>query len=164
VQTAINAEAFKYSQLLLAGVLKKETKVKDSAEKYSPSGRDQGFRRAVVTAYNHRCALCGIRILTPDGHTAVVGAHIVPWSETHNDDPRNGLALCYLCHWAFDEGLIGVSLSYVVMTSPRLVTSDNVPGHLATFDGRAMIGPDEQSYWPDPNSLSWHIQERFQKH
>ncbi|MCB8986015.1 MAG: HNH endonuclease [Ardenticatenaceae bacterium] len=25
-------------------------------------------------------------------------AHIIPWSESHNDDPRNGLALCHLCH------------------------------------------------------------------
>ena len=71
--------------------------------------RDQGFRRAVVTAYTHRCAFCGIRMRTIDGHTAVDAAHIIPWSLSHNDDPRNGLALCKLCHWSFDEGLLGVS-------------------------------------------------------
>lgn len=162
-QGIINLEAFQYSQSLLEQAKKHQIK-EEKPEDYHASARDQGFRRAVVTAYNHRCALCGIRVLTPDGHTAVVGAHIIPWSETHNDDPRNGIALCYLCHWAFDEGLIGVSLSYVVITSPRLATNDNVPGHLATFNGRGMIRPVEQSLWPDPNSLSWHLEERFRKY
>lgn len=162
-QGIINLEAFQYSQSLLEQAKKHQIK-EEKPEGYHASARDQGFRRAVVTAYNHRCALCGIRVLTPDGHTAVVGAHIIPWSETHNDDPRNGMALCYLCHWAFDEGLMSVSLSYVVMTSPRLAANNNVPGHLATFNNRSMIGPDDQSLWPEPTSLSWHLQERFRKY
>jgi len=29
-------------------------------EMYKPVVRDQGFRRAVVTTYDHRCALCGV--------------------------------------------------------------------------------------------------------
>lgn len=162
-QGSINFEAFQYSQFLLEQAKKHQIKEGKIEEYYTPA-RDQGFRRAVVIAYNHRCALCGIRVLTPDGHTAVVGAHIIPWSETHNDDPRNGMALCYLCHWAFDEGLIGISLSYVVTTSPRLAADHNIPGHLATFNGRGMIGPVEQLLWPDPNSLSWHLEERFRKY
>jgi putative restriction endonuclease len=48
------------------------------ARLYRPAVRDQGFRRAVVTAYLHRCALCGIRVRTLDGRTAVAVAHIVP--------------------------------------------------------------------------------------
>lgn len=55
-------------------------------------------------------------MLTVDGHTAVAAAHIVPWSVSHNDDPRNDMALCRLCHWIFDEGLLGVSPSYAVET------------------------------------------------
>ena len=47
---------------------------------------------------------------TIDGHTAVDAAHIIPWSISHNDDPRNGLALCKLCHWSFDEGLLAAVL------------------------------------------------------
>lgn len=163
-QTTINAEAFKYSQQLLAGVLKKETKVKESAEKYSPSGRDQGFRRAVVLAYNHRCALCGIRMQTPDGHTAVAAAHIVPWSVSHNDDPRNGMALCHLCHWTFDKGLVGVSAEYRVLTSPRLSTDQNVPGHLVTLSHREILGPTKKELWPDVASLKWHLREVFRKY
>jgi len=163
-QGIINREAFEYSQTLLEQAKQpgvREGKI-EWQEKQTPA-RDQGFRRAVVTAYDHRCALCGIRVTTPDGHTAVVGAHVIPWSESHNDDPRNGLALCYLCHWNFDEGLIGVSTKYIVMTSPRLVIDQNIPGHLATLDGRSLIGPQDEVLWPDPNSLKWHLRERFRK-
>jgi len=51
-----------------------------------------------VSLYNHRCALCGIRMLTPDGHTVVEAAHIIPWRQSRDDKPTNGMALCRLCH------------------------------------------------------------------
>jgi hypothetical protein len=34
----------------------------------------------VVHIYEHRCAFCGVRMLTSDGHTAVDAAHVIPWS------------------------------------------------------------------------------------
>ncbi len=161
---AINLEMFEYSQTLLDQARKQQIKEgKIEQEKEQSPVRGEGFRRAVVTAYNHCCALCGIRVRTPDGHTAVVGAHIIPWSKSHNNDPRNGMALCYLCHWAFDEGLISVSLGYVVMISPRLAANHNIPGHLATSHNRGLIGPEERLLWPDPDSLEWHLTERFRK-
>ena len=121
--------------------------------------RDQGFRRVVVTAYDHRCVLCGIRLLTDDGHTAVDAAHIIPWSLSHNDDPRNGMALCRLCHWTFDEGLVGVSSHYLVLLASQLAHQPNVPGHLATLAGRGILGPAARDLWPDHDALAWHRQE-----
>jgi putative restriction endonuclease len=163
-QGAINVEAFLYSQALLehARTQKVRERAVDEA-RYRPTARDQGFRHAVITAYDHRCALCGIRMLTPDGHTAVDAAHIVPWSVSHNDDPRNGMALCRLCHWTFDEGLVGVSPQYVVITSTQLAAAHNVPGHLVTLDGRGILGPFEQYLWPDLDALSWHHRHVFRK-
>jgi len=38
---------------------------------------------------------------------------IVPWGLTHNDDPRNGMALCRLCYWTFDEGLKGSDIDRI---------------------------------------------------
>jgi putative restriction endonuclease len=163
-QGAINLESFRYSQKLLEQARTQQVKERLAEEDaYRPAARDQGFRRAVVTAYDHRCALCGIRMLTPDGHTVVNAAHIVPWSISQNDDPRNGIALCRLCHWTFDEGLIGVSFRYLVITSPQLATGQNVPGHLLTLNGRGIIGPFEQPLWPDLDALTWHRQNVFRK-
>jgi len=163
-QGVINAEAFQYSRALLEKARIQQSKEGPAGEeRYRSAARDQGFRRAVIIAYDHRCALCGIRMLTPDGHTAVDAAHIVPWSISHNDDPRNGMALCRLCHWTFDEGLIGVSSRYVVITSPQLAASHNVPGHLLTLTDRGIIGPAEQPLWPYLDALSWHRQHVFRK-
>jgi putative restriction endonuclease len=130
-------------------------------EVYLPAVRDQGFRRAVVTAYSHRCALCGIRVRTLDGHTAVTAAHIVPWSETHDDRPANGMALCRMCHWTFDEGLLGVSQEYEVIASRQLPVPDNLPGYLTNLEGRGIVGPSEDPFWPDTASLRWHHENVF---
>ncbi len=102
-------------------------------------------------------------MLTVDGHSAVDAAHIVPWSITHNDDPRNGMALCRLCHWTFDEGLTSVSAKYTMLLSAELRTSVNVPGHLLTLESRPILGPLDQTFMPDLKSLGWHRETTFRK-
>jgi putative restriction endonuclease len=158
-QAGINAEAFSYSVELEQKAhlpLVAETLEADS---YKPAARDQGFRRIVVTTYDHRCALCGVRIITPEGHTVVDAAHIIPWSKSRNDDIRNGMALCKLCHWAFDEGMMGVSDGYNVITSRQIAANPNVPGFLLTLSGRGIIGPPDREFWPAQQYLAEHRRE-----
>lgn len=157
----INLQAFVYSQHLIEQARKqvKETPGEDDA--YQPIVRDQGFRRAVVRIYDHRCAFCGVRMLTSDGRTAVDAGHIIPWSISHDDDPHNGMAMCGLCHWTFDQGLLGVSARYLVLLSGELRITQNVPGHLLTLQGRSIIGPAEQVLWPHVEALDWHHQNVF---
>jgi putative restriction endonuclease len=160
-QGVINQQSFKYSQQLIDQARKELQETADDV--YQPIVRDQGFRRAVVRIYDRRCALCGLRMLTIDGHSVVDAAHIVPWTITHNDDPHNGMALCRLCHWTFDEGLVSVSDHYVLILSPELRAGTNVAGHLLTLDGRTLIGPSEQELWPDIDALGWHRHVVFRK-
>jgi putative restriction endonuclease len=119
-QAMVNTRAFEYSRELLAGTEAGQVRELPPSYEVPPAVRDQGFRRAVVVAYERRCALCGIRILTLEGHTAVDAAHIIPWSVSRDDRPTNGMALCRLCHWAFDEGMVTVDGRYSVVTSPQL--------------------------------------------
>jgi putative restriction endonuclease len=160
-QGAINYESFLYSRKLLE---QDEQTIRETLaeETYRPAARDQGFRYAVVTAYAHRCALCGVRVRTLDGHTAVTAAHIVPWSVGYDDRPANGLALCRTCHWIFDEGLLSVSQSYGILASSQLRIADNLPGYLTGLEGRGIVGPVERVYWPDLESLKWHRKHIFQ--
>jgi putative restriction endonuclease len=161
-QGAINIEAYKYSQNLLEQARKqKDSEPLSIGQAVRPAARDQGFRRAVVTAYDHRCAVCGVRMQTADGHTVVDAAHIKPWSVSFNDNPRNGMALCKLCHWTFDEGMISVSARYIVVTSPQLSINHNIPGHVITFASRKIICPEEETLWPDLEALGWHRQNVF---
>jgi putative restriction endonuclease len=156
-QSITNRGAFLYSEGLLNNPENSRVEETLSVEEvYLPAVRDQGFRRAVVTAYSHRCVLCGIRVRTLDGHTAVTAAHIRPWSDTHDDRPANGMALCRMCHWTFDEGLLGVSRRYEVISSGQLGILDNLPGYLTNLEGRGIVGPSQRVFWPDIESLRWH--------
>lgn len=161
-QGKINLESYFYSQDLLAKV--KRQKLRETAVSETEYIiRDQGFKRTMHRIYDHRCALCGIRVKTAEGYTVVVGAHIIPWSVSHNDDPRNGLSLCRLCHWTFDEGLLTINLDYVVHTSPQLNSLGNMPAHLALLNQRGMIRPDDSDFLPAPDSLSWHMKKVFRR-
>jgi putative restriction endonuclease len=155
-QSIINREAFDYSRVLEEKSHLPLVKEIIEADNYRPAARDQGFRRHVVTTYDHRCALCGVRIITPEQYTAVEAAHIVPWSKSQNDDIRNGMALCKLCHWAFDNGMMGVCENYGVITSRHISAQPNAPGFLLTLTGRSIIGPAEQALWPAHEYLAEH--------
>ncbi len=155
-QSVINRDAFDYSRLLEEKSHQPLVKEILEADNYQPAARDQGFRRIVVKTYDHRCALCGIRIVTPDGHTVVEAAHIIPWSESQNDDIRNGMALCRTCHWGFDEGMLGVSDSYTVITSRSIGTDLNFPGLLTLLSGRGMILPANKFHQPALENLAGH--------
>jgi putative restriction endonuclease len=65
------------------------------------SVRAAGFGLRVLTAYSHRCAMCGVQLRLIDG------AHILPVEEPGStDETNNGIALCALHHRSYDRGLI----------------------------------------------------------
>lgn len=158
-QLVINAEAYAYNMELVRVAHQPKVKEVLDSGMYKPVVRDQGFRRAVIITYDHRCALCGVRIVTSEGHTVVDAAHIVPWSVSKNDDIRNGMALCKLCHWVFDKGMMGVSEGYNVITSRQIAADPNVPGFLLTLSGRGIIPPADSALWPGQEYLKWHRRE-----
>jgi putative restriction endonuclease len=155
-QAAVNQGAFDYERLLEQQAHQPLVKEVLETSSYKPVVRDQAFRKVVTTSYDHRCALCGIRIVTPEGHTVVEAAHIVPWSDSRNDDIRNGMALCRLCHWGFDEGMLGVSNNYQVITSTAIGLTPNFAGPLQTLTGRGIIPPQDTVLWPAQEYLGEH--------
>lgn len=71
------------------------------------------FRQQVREAYQSTCLVCGVH-LPSTSLNAVPGvdaAHILPWAEYDLDVVANGICLCKLHHWAFDEGLILITES-----------------------------------------------------
>jgi putative restriction endonuclease len=154
-EMGIQQQAFQYGLELEA---RAHTTAKDAGLEviYNDVVRDQGFRRVVVQSYDHRCALCGVRIITPEGHTVVEAAHIKPWSRFRDDNIQNGMALCRLCHWAFDEGLMSVDSNYNVLISRQMAVAPNAAGFLMTLSGRPIIRPQDEALWPDLDRLLWH--------
>lgn len=162
-QAYVNTNASKYSSELLttADLSPVYTANSEENETLKTRVRSQGFRKAIVTLYNHRCSLCGIRMLTPEGHTIVEAAHIIPWSKSHDDRPQNGIAMCRLCHWSFDEGLMGVGDEYEVLVSKAVRQDNNFPGHMETLSGRGIFRPKKSQYWPNMGNLVRHRKDKF---
>ena len=162
-QSKVNIKSHEYSENLLERARKLSMEQASKQQQEEKPVRDAGFRRAIVLSYDHRCAFCGIRVLTWEEHTVVEAAHIKPWSESYNDDPRNGIALCKLCHWTFDQGLMSIDDSFRILASSLLQVNRNIPGHLAMLAEREIMGPDEKRFWPDYSCIKWHQHEIFQR-
>ena len=161
-QGHLNYAAYQYSEKLLKVAERQEQFEKPEDEPdWQKKIRDQGFRRTIVVLYQHRCALCGIRMLTPEGHTIVDAAHVKPWKDSFDDRPTNGMALCKLCHWSFDKGLMGVSKKYEVLVSKQIVKEQNYPGHILTLTDRPIFTPEKESFWPTQDNLHWHRKKVF---
>jgi putative restriction endonuclease len=162
----ITAQSFEYSRNLLSRSREPFTlkEAPELAAQYTTESRSTGFRRTIVAAYQHTCAICKIRIVTPEGRTAVSAAHIVPWSMSHNDDPRNGMALCGLHHWAFDEGLIGINPStYQITISPVVEPNEDATEPLRRLHDARLHLPDHSTLYPAPGALRWHQKEVFRR-
>lgn len=163
----VTAEALQYSFDLLNATDEhfklRGRHMKESSAEYIPEARSVAFCQVVLRAYDFTCALCRIRVVTPEGRSAAVAAHIVPWSESYNDDPRNGLALCGLHHWTFDEGLVTISSDHRVIVS-KLVSADTRGTEpLLGLSGQEISLPEATTLWPAEEALAWHREHTFRK-
>jgi putative restriction endonuclease len=120
--------------------------------------RDPAFRRVVTEIYDYRCAATGIRIVLPTGEAMVEAAHIHPFSEAGDDDPKNGLALCPNMHWAMDRNLIAPGEDLKWHASPAL--DPRIPDFaaLVSLDGQPILLPREARFAPKRESLEWRMQ------
>lgn len=127
---------------------------------FTDEGRSMAFRAVVVEAYVHTCAVCGARVRTPAGRSAVQAAHIVPFSVCRNNDPRNGIALCPLHHWAFDQGMLAVTDRYEVKVHAYAEEMPADEGFLA-LKGRGLRLPEDRRIHPAPVTIEWHQKHVF---
>jgi putative restriction endonuclease len=122
--------------------------------------RSAGFRRMVVENYDHQCCACGLRIRIPEmGVSFVDAAHLIPFAESRDDHPTNGVALCKHHHWAMDQRLLapGPSLSWHV--SPRVdPRRSRGEEELWRLRGHALLVPAEPAYAPAPEALRWRLE------
>jgi putative restriction endonuclease len=119
--------------------------------------RNPAFRKVITEIYDFRCAATGARIILPNGEALVEAAHIHPFSETRDDDPRNGLALTPNMHWAMDKNIISPGPDKKWHVSKLL---DNRIPDLQIYtalEGMPLILPKESKYEPKIESLEWRL-------
>ncbi len=125
------------------------------------------FRQRVRDAYQATCIVCGAHF-PPTPHSpgpGVDSAHILPWSEYGLDDISNGLCLCKIHHWAFDESILRMRFedgNYLVEIPEH--TCHAITGFDPSFSIERLMEhvgsiptsrlPRSQADWPRPQFLS----------
>jgi predicted restriction endonuclease len=146
----------------------KERKVTKATREYVL--RLRGFRQAVIEAYDCRCAVCRLKINSPDSLSwEVEAAHIVPHSSLGRDDIWNGIALCHLHHWAFDVGWFTLQDDYMIQSSPQIHSLPSDFGRLGDYEffralsnnSTRILLPSRSEIHPHHNAIRWHRQNVF---
>ncbi|MYH52069.1 MAG: hypothetical protein F4139_03850 [Gemmatimonadetes bacterium] len=129
---------------------------------YTP--RDPRFRRAVLEAYDERCAVCEHDIRFGDRLLGLEAAHIRWHSHDGRDVVPNGLALCSVHHKALDLGAMGLEGrggGFRVLISGRVRGRSPAARRLVGFQGRAIRPPRSLLDAPDRRFVAWHREEVF---
>jgi putative restriction endonuclease len=135
----------------------------EDALREEPPGRDGAFRHTILEIYDYRCAACGIRVKVSDDLSLVEAAHIIPFHESRNDKPDNGLALCPNHHWAMDRFLIAPCPDSNRAAGVWRVGSGLDPRiegqkDLVALSNQPVIPPSEEKFYPALESLRWREQ------
>ena len=150
-ESAIEAASFSLFDL---GAATAVTTVKQVA-------RSLAFRVSVIKLYDETCSFCGQALKSPSGLLELDAAHVVPRSLYGSDDARNGFALCKRHHWAFDNGLAGVS---DVRTIKVALSASALPANhlLKLLDGTSIREATSPKLGVDPAAFEWHRKNIFQ--
>lgn len=141
----------------LENALDEGPQLTDDEEEYTEArrrARDSAFSELVREAYGRTCAICGSSRETPSGNPEVEAAHIYPKQEGGADDVRNGIALCKLHHWAFDNGWLAISDEYEILVK-------DAPDRDGYYEFKQLEGdtlhlPDNDEAEPHPIFLEQH--------
>ncbi len=131
------------------------------AEEEPEYGRSPAFRRKILEIYDHQCAACGLRIRLASGNDVsfIDAAHLIPFSESHNDHPTNGLALCKNHHWAMDRNLIAPCPDHHWHVSKLLdPRRSNGEKELLELSGKSLLLPQDEAFHPDATGLQWRCE------
>lgn len=165
----MNGDVWNYSKIIDSLAAQPFEAYKDKANKRTLTTkefqkRDRGFSLYIRRLYDYRCAICKTKLLTPEGASLTEGAHIIPWSESYNDDPRNGLSLCRNHHWMFDNKLITVKPSYQIKLSPVLSGNSNQVFLLDHIKDGEILLPENNTRKPSQEALQIHYETFLEYH
>ncbi len=115
------------------------------------------FRNAVLSAYNFKCCISGIK--SPE---LLDACHIVDWAQdkANRMNPSNGLCLNSLFHKAYDKYLIAITPDLDVVVSERMLQnagSTRFGEYLKEIDGNKISVPEK--FFPKKEFLERHYND-----
>ncbi|GEK46490.1 HNH endonuclease [Bisbaumannia pacifica] len=129
--------------------------VKEQSQTYA---RSAAFRSLVLEAYDYRCAASRLRYITPDYRYLVEAAHLIPFAESQDDRPTNGIALTPNLHWAMDNQLIAPGPDHRWHVSPGIDTLNSDNRWLCDLDDHPLVLPRDPDRQPCREALAWRLE------
>ena len=129
----------------------------------SDSIRDPAFRRVILEIYDSQCAASHQTIVL-SGIALIDAAHLIPFNESQDDDPRNGLALTPTYHRALDKHLIapGTDNKWKISKVLKQALREEGNRELGLFrnlEGRPVLPPIRKYKHLSPrrDALEWRL-------
>ena len=116
------------------------------------------FRVAVMDVYRRRCAVTAERTLP-----VLDAAHIRPFASGGEHEINNGLLLRSDIHKLFDLGYATITPELGFEVSGRIREEFENGRDYYALHGQEVARPDSADFWPDPEALSWHNENRFRE-
>ena len=115
----------------------------------------------MLTAYEWRCAVCGLDVRLGSASIVLEAAHI-KWHQAGGpDEESNGLALCVLHHKTFDRGAFTLDRSGVLLVSDQVNGTVGLEEALLRHHGRPTRPPQRPEWAPKVEHLDGHGREVF---
>lgn len=159
LQRSLSIDAFEdlSTQLLNKGGKLYQRQEVEEQDEQEAIVRDGAFRRVVTSVYGYRCAFCGLQVFS-NLENIVDGAHIKPFSLFYDDQIGNGISLCKNHHWAFDRFWFTIKNDYTIQVADNLHEDSPHASPMKSFQGRQILLPNHERYYPRPDALGWHRQ------
>ena len=130
--------------------------------KVSSQKRSRAFKDIILEQYNYMCAVTGTKYQS-EHLIEAQASHIIPVNQHGSDDPRNGLALSRIAHWAFDHGMFTISDQYEIVVNPKAKIANVNKFPILDLHGTSITRPEDENFWPHQEALEWHKKEVFDK-
>lgn len=126
-----------------------------SIQNYKRKARKAAFSDDIKKLYSNQCAVCRIKRFNKKGNAEVEASHIYPKEKNGPDKVINGLSLCRLHHWAFDNGLLSISDDYNIIIANEIRNDENYE-EIYKYEGHNILLPTENKYKPHRIYLKAH--------
>jgi putative restriction endonuclease len=119
------------------------------------------FKKLVPKAYEFRCCISGMKLISLHDISMIDACHIKPISFKGIDHITNGIALNPNLHRAYDRGLISIDTNLKVVVSKYFDEDESNEYSLRKFEGKPIKLPFGKNFYPNLDFLKWHNENIF---
>lgn len=118
---------------------------------------DSEFRKAVLSAYECKCALTGYSLFYRGEYPGLEAAHVCWPQSGGNDDISNGILMTTLCRKLFHLGILGIEPSnFEIVISGQVSDLGLSSEQLSKSLRKTLALPPSFTCQPSVKNLTWH--------